>query len=138
MSANLDLGRSIYAPQERGDFSSAGWADPQIELVYADGPMPGPWTGPAAMAQAWREFLSGWDDYRVDVEEYRELDAERVLVLLRAGGRGRRSGMQVEQISSKAANILHIHDGKVTRLIAYWHREHALADLGLASEGDAR
>jgi hypothetical protein len=92
-SANVDLVRSIYAAWERGDFSESWWADPQIEFVIADGPSPGRWTGLVGMAQGAREFLSTCEDLRVEVEEYRELDAERVLVFGRNLGRGKASGL---------------------------------------------
>lgn len=130
-SANVDLVRSIFTDWERGDFSSAQWADPEIEYVHADGPEPGRWTGLAGMAEGFRDFLSAWEDWRIESEEYRELDAELVLVLYRRSGRGRTSGLEVGQISSKAANLFHVRNGKVARLVVYWEPQRALADLGL-------
>ena len=40
------------------------------------------------MAEFYRPFLSAWDDVRTDVEEYREFDGERVLVLTHTSRRG--------------------------------------------------
>ena len=129
---NLDLVRSIYAPWRGGDFSSVEWAHPEIEFVIVAGPASGSWKGLPAMAEAWRSFLSIWEDYRTEVEEYRPLDDERVLVLLRVVGRGKASGMELGEMRTKAANLFHVRDGKVTRLVLYQDRERGLAELGLS------
>ena len=128
MSANLDLVRSIYADWERGDFSSVQWADPEIEYVIVDGPAPGKWTGPPGLRDRTRSWASAWDHFRVEVDEYRELDDGRVLVLTRGSGRGRSSGLEV---AAKSADVFHLRDGRVTRFLVYYDRAHALADLGL-------
>jgi ketosteroid isomerase-like protein len=133
-SANLDLVRSILAATERGDYSSADWAHPEIEFVVVDGPTPGSWTGVAGMAEGIRSFLSTWEDYRVEADEFRELDSERVLVLIRRSGRGKTSGLEVEHVRTKGANLFEIRGGKVTRLVAYWDHNRALSDLGLPQE----
>jgi ketosteroid isomerase-like protein len=133
-SANLDLVRSIYAAWERGDFSSAEWAHPEIEYVTVDGPSPGSSTGLAAMAEGMRDFLSAWEDWRVEAEEYRELDGGRVLVPFRFSARGKTSGLDVGQMRTKGASLFHVRGGKVTRLVQYFDRERALADLNSASE----
>jgi ketosteroid isomerase-like protein len=133
-SANLDLVRSIYAAWARGDWSSVEWAHPDIEFVRADGPAPGRWTGLAGMADGFRDYLSAWEGYRFEADEYRELDVERILVLGHQGGRGRTSGLALEQIGTKAVALFHVHGGKVARLVIYTDRERAFADLGLAPE----
>ena len=128
MSENLDLVRSIYAAIERGDYGSAEWAHPQIEYVLADGPEPGSFTGRAGMAQAMGSMFSALADASHRAEEYRVVDAVRVLVLARGSGRGKASGVQSE---NRTGEVFEIHDGKVTRIVNYFDREHALADLGL-------
>jgi hypothetical protein len=89
--ANLDLVRSIVAAWEGGDFSSVEWAHPEIEYVRAGGP--GRWRRVSGMAEGFRDWLSAWEDYRSEAQEYREVDGERVLVLVRNSGRGKTSGL---------------------------------------------
>jgi ketosteroid isomerase-like protein len=131
MSANLDLVRSMYTAFERGDFTNADWADPEIEYVQAGGLTPGSWTGLANMAQAMRDWLSGWEDFRIEADEFRELSGERVLVFAHYSGHGKTSGLEIGQVRITATTLLHARDGKVTRLVTYFDRDRALADLGL-------
>jgi ketosteroid isomerase-like protein len=133
-SANVDLVRAIYAGWERGDFSATEWAHPEIEVVRADGLEPGS-SGLAEMAQNWRGFLSAWEDARVEAMERRELDDERVLLRGHWSGRGRTSGLELGRMQGTGANVFHMRDGKVTKLVLYWDYDRALADLGLAPEG---
>ncbi len=84
------------------------------------------------MAEAWHGWLSAWEGYRVEVDEYRKLDDERILVLMLHCGLGKTSGLDVGQTKRAGANVLHVRDGRVTRLVLYWDRERALADLGVS------
>ena len=131
-STNLDLVRSIYAAWERGDYTSAEWADPQIEFAFADGPEPGSWKGIGEMSRRYSEWLSGWKDFSAAPEEYIVVDDTRILVLVHNRGRGRTSGLALDERS--VANFFEVGGGKVLRLVLYWDRNHALADLGLAAE----
>jgi ketosteroid isomerase-like protein len=133
MSANLDLVRSIYAASDRGDFlSSVEWADPEIEFVIADGPSPGRPMGLTEMTKFWRDFLDNWEAWSVEADEYLELDEERVLMLNHFSGRGKTSGVEIGHLRARGAGLFHIRSGRVTRVVLYWERERALADLGLA------
>jgi ketosteroid isomerase-like protein len=133
-SANVDLVRSILAAWGRGDFSATDWAHPEIEWAFADGPEPGTWKGLSGMAKTHHEWLGAWEDLRIVVEEYRELDEERVLVLVHLTGRGKTSGLEIGQMRAKGADLFHVWGGKVAKLVLYMNRERALADLGLTPE----
>jgi ketosteroid isomerase-like protein len=133
MSEQLELVRSIVAAWEQGDFSRAEWAHPEIVYEMVGGLDTGIGRGPSGMAQRWGHWLSAWDNLRVEAEDYREVDAERILALVTAIGRGKTSGLELEQTHVKAAIVFHVRDGKVTRIAQYWDRDHALADLNLES-----
>jgi ketosteroid isomerase-like protein len=133
MAQNVELVRSIYRDWERGDYSSAAWAHPEIEYVSADGPDRGTRVGLAGMAESWRRLLTVWSEFHTKADEYVELDDRRVLVLATFGGTARISGLDVRDGRSKGANIFEIADGKVRRLVLYWNQERALTDLGLDS-----
>jgi hypothetical protein len=135
-SANVELVQSIYAAWERGDFSSVDWVHPQIELVAIDGPDPGVWHGLARVASAWGAWLSAFEGYSVEADEYRDLGGGVVLVLMRHSGRGKTSGLEMEALDTEGANVFWLLDAKVARLALYWSRQRALADLGLTPEPD--
>jgi ketosteroid isomerase-like protein len=137
-SANIEFVQSICAAWERGDFSSAEWAHPEIEFVMTgEGVAPGIWRGLAGMAEAMRDFLSPFERLRFEADEYRELDDERVLVLNRFSGRTKVSGMELAQIRSMGASLFHVSGGRVVRFVYYDDRDRALSDLGLTSETSA-
>jgi ketosteroid isomerase-like protein len=131
-TADVELVRSIFADWERGDFHSGEWAHPDIEYSTSGGPEPAGGVGVSQLAKDWRTFLRAWGDYRVEAQEYRELDGGRVLVLSHARAQGRSSGLELGQLSSEGASLFHVREGKVTRLVVYWDRDAAFADLGLS------
>ena len=130
---NVEIVRAIYADWERGDFSRDDWADPDIEFAWVDGPDPGRWIGLRGMSEGMRGMLTAWEEYRVVGEAFRELDAERVLVVLSAHGRGKSSGLELGQAGwiQRGVNVFRLRSGRVTGIDAYYDRDRAFSDLGL-------
>jgi ketosteroid isomerase-like protein len=128
MSENLDVVRSIYTAVAAGDYSSADWASEEIEYVVADGVEPTTTRGLGGLAEAMRRAFGVMENWRDQPEELRELDADRVLVLSKFSGRGKTSGLAVDQ---NVAQVFEIHDGLVTKIVVYFDRRRALSDLGL-------
>jgi ketosteroid isomerase-like protein len=113
----------------------AKFMDPNIEVIAPDGPEPGAVQGLTALVAGWRDFLTSWEDFHTTSEEYRELDDTHILVLFKRGGRGKRSGMEIRQLSgSEGADVVEVRDGKVVKIASYWERDRAFADLGLTPD----
>jgi hypothetical protein len=112
---------------------STEWAHAELEFVVIGGPEPGRAHGIPGMAQRMREFLTAWEGYRIEAEEYRQLDDERVLVVIhRSARQDQRIGAGTDRL--EGSPLFHLRGGKVTRLVVYFDRQHVLADLGLTAE----
>jgi hypothetical protein len=84
----------------------------------------------ASLPRGWAG--SAWEEFRGEkVDEYRELDGERVLVFHSWSGRGKASGLELGQMQAKAATLFQVRGGKVSSLGIYFDPERAVADLGL-------
>src|SRR5829696_6181191 len=100
---NVELVRSICAAWDRGEYGAVVWAHHDIEFVVVEGPQPGRWAGLAGMAEGWRAWLSAWECFSQEADDYREVDAERVLVFFRCSGRGKTSGVDLAQMHPEMA-----------------------------------
>ena len=115
---NIKIVRQLYEYWTRGDFRSGLEVfDPEIEFEVDASVTPSGRVnvrGLAEMGKAWRETLSGWGDFRVG-EIIRLVEtADGVIALNRLQGRGRLSGIVVDQPDRAA--IFTFRDGRIVRL----------------------
>jgi len=127
---SLDVVRSIYDGWSHGDFRRSDWAHPDIEFGYVGGPEPTVAVGVEAMNAAWLEWLHDWVGFQAEPVEYRVIEPDRILVLVRNRGRGRRSGVEFEERS--VGNYFELEAGLVRRLVIYLDGARALEDLGFS------
>ncbi len=128
---NADLIRPIYAEWGRGNWRPRfevyhpqmewGWSDefPGLAGVYDDRRDPNP---------RLRSWLSEWEQWRVEADEYIEL-GDQVVVLVTYHGRGRGSGVEVRQ---PGAHVFELRDGKVVRLEIFADRDRATMSVRAA------
>jgi ketosteroid isomerase-like protein len=126
--SNVDLIQPIYEEWSRGNWRPSfdvydpqmewGWSDefPGLAGVYDDRRDPNP---------RLRNWLSGWEHWRVDADEYLEL-GDHVVVLATYHGRGKGSGVEIEQ---KGGHVFELRDGKVVRLEIFASRDKAIESV---------
>jgi hypothetical protein len=89
--------------------------------------------GPRALEYfitAWGDWLSAWDAFVVEIEEIRELQDGRVLVLTRSHGRSRGAGLEID---GEHGLIFSVRDGKLLRFEQYLDRKEAFEAAGLGA-----
>jgi ketosteroid isomerase-like protein len=130
--ADVELMRQVCADWAGGNWRTAYAFDP--EVVFARFGRPdfsehlGEWRGIDAMSKAHLQWLDSWADVRYEAERFVDL-GDRVLVLARQTGTGRRSGVPLDL---EYGDIFTIRAGNILRWELYMDRADALAAAGLA------
>jgi ketosteroid isomerase-like protein len=87
-------------------------------------------SGPEGLNTMWREWLTPWESYRLDVEEF--IDAgDAVVVYVRIQARTERDGVLMHHAP---AAVWSIRDGLVSAITFYLDRNEALEAAGLPTE----
>jgi hypothetical protein len=133
-SPNLELVRSIYSSWQRGEHRY--WADPEIQYITVGLSDSFARHGTQAV-ESFRGWLSAEIDWKATAHNYLELDSERVLVPYRFGPRGEALGPARGSARMEGATLFELREHRVTRIIQYFDRNRAFADLGLPHGGDA-
>jgi len=108
---------AVFDPAVQWDTTSfEGW--PEDEVYY----------GHEGVRRFFEDWLASWDRYEAGVEEYLDVDDDRVLVLCWQRGYGSGSHVPVEM---DWAQLCTLKRGLVCRLEAYSDRQAALEAVGL-------
>jgi ketosteroid isomerase-like protein len=138
---NVEIVRKLYADWAQGNFTRAGYFDPEVEFQWI-WPSAGQWTalaqrvadaegrvhGLEQLNAVWLDWLRTWDRFTVEAEEFVEVD-DRVLVLYRRRARMRGTDSTIEQ---EGATLWTLRDGKLVQGLDFGERAKALEAAGLA------
>ena len=128
---NVELMRKGVEAFNSGDPGAvAEFAHPEAQLEESTPGLDRVYVGPEGFRQWYQAaVIEAWEDFRVDVEEFRALDHEQVLVHARLRARGRQSGVEVDMPTFQ---VIGVKDGMVARRRLYFSEAEALEALGLS------
>jgi ketosteroid isomerase-like protein len=129
---NLEIVRRVLDGFSHSDRESVGpLLHPDLEWRTVVGPLLGVETssGRDAMLRfAFEEIPDAIEGPHVEVEELTDLGEGRVLVVARYVGRGKRSGIELDQ---RISSVHHLGDGMIASVDDYPSRAQALEAAGL-------
>ena len=127
MSRDLAMLQGILGEWSRGEFWNAEpYADDVVFVV--SGPDAAEYHGIDGLTAAWRDFLSAWNDFRIETERVVPGDDGAYALLIRLQARGKGSGVDID---AEVANVVNVRDGRVVRLDMFWDREKGLRAAGV-------
>jgi ketosteroid isomerase-like protein len=128
---NVDVVRRMAEAFSDGGLDAIAelW-DPDIDWRAAEGAIDdvGEMHGPVAVRRYVQDWIDTFDDFRVVVEELRDVGDDRVLAIQRLKGRAKLSGTETE---IRFAVVTTVRDGKVVRGREYLSVDDALEAVGL-------
>jgi ketosteroid isomerase-like protein len=128
---NVEIIRDITAANNEGDFERAlGHLADDVVLQAPAGIRGGTFRGREAVGEWFGDWFRIFDwNVHSDIREIAEIGDDGVLVVIVAQGRGRGSGVDVEETF---AWLCRLHEGKVRRVEGYLSRDEALEVAGLS------
>jgi ketosteroid isomerase-like protein len=103
--------------------------DPEIEFLSVLAVSGRAYRGHEGIRQYFRDVLSAWEEWRVEVHRVAAGADGRVAIVMTMHARGRGSGAA---LSERTGHIWTLRDGKLLRNRPYREPEQALHDLGLS------
>ena len=129
---NAEIVRAWFGRLNAGD-PAPDLCDSAIEIRnWAESPVPGPYHGHDGLREWWGDIHDpdmGLEMAFFHLAEVHRIDEERVVTIQRAKGRGRASGIEVDQ---QWGSIISVRNGKISSAHGFPSREQALEAAGLA------
>jgi len=123
---NVEIVREFFEAVSRGDFDRA--VTHLAADVFYTVSQEGPAHNPDAVRDIWQRWENEWDEIEMRHEVF--LDAgEKVVVTTHEVGRGRVSGIEVDQL---VFNVFTVREGKIVRKEEFMDRAKALEAVGLS------
>ena len=125
-TGGVDLAEVFTGDQSDFIAAMSPLLDPAFECAFIASESSGfptlSYEGAEGFVAGWREWLSPWESYRIEAEEF--VDAgDEVVVLVRVQARTRRGGVEMEHAPGA---VWTLEDGRVRRIEFYLERRQAL------------
>jgi ketosteroid isomerase-like protein len=125
---NLEIARRSVRELGRGPYEGSAW-HPDVEVINAEGwVIETTYRGHAGLERWWEDLAEAFGDFRVELEDAIEVDAERIVTTQRFVGHFRTTDIPFD---GTWAAILWIREGKIVRAQGYLTKRRALRAAGM-------